>query len=81
MPYEYEQEEEELSLLDIFNVLWRKKWFIIFLTVLFAIGSLIYAFTRPLIYRAECRITPPSSGRGGGLMSQLGGIADKQVQD
>ena len=38
---------------------------------------MLYAFTSPPIYRAECRILAPSGGRGsGGLFSQLGGIAD-----
>ena len=76
MPYEDEQ-EEELSLLDIFSVLWRKKWLILIFTFIFGIISLYRAFTATLIYRAECRIIPPSSsGIGGGLLASLGGIAD-----
>ena len=74
MPYEDEQ-EQELSLLDIFNIVWRRKWLIFCLTALFGGAALFYAFTAPFIYRAECRILPPGSG-GGGLMAQLGGIAD-----
>ncbi len=74
----YENEEEELSLLDVFNVLWHRKLLIIFLTVIFAAGSLIYAFTAPFIYRAQCRIMPPSGNSGGiaGFAAQLGGLAD-----
>ena len=33
MPYEDEQ-EEELSLLDIFNIVWRRRWLIFWLTAL-----------------------------------------------
>lgn len=75
MPYE---EEQELTLLDVFNTLWRRKFLIIFITFVFAAGSLIYALTRPLIYRAECKILPPSMNSGGiaGFSGQLGGLAD-----
>lgn len=73
MPYEDEQ-EQELSLLDIFNIVWRRKWLIFWLTALFGGAALVYAFTAPFIYRAECRVLP-SGGGGGGALSQLGGIA------
>ena len=74
----YEEEEQELSLLDVFNVLWRRKFLIIFITFVFAVTSVIYAFTRPFIYKAQCRIMPPSGSSGGiaGFSAQLGGLAD-----
>ena len=71
MPYE---DEEELSLLDIFSILWKRKWLIFFLTFVFGTVATIYAFTSPFIYRAQCRVLPPGSA-GGGLASQLGGLA------
>lgn len=73
MPYE---EEQELSLLDIFNILWRRRGLIFLLTFLFGVAATTYAFLAPLIYRAECRVLPPGSSRGAGLMAQLGGFAD-----
>lgn len=78
MPYErMPYEEQELSLLDVFNILWRRKFLIIFLTFIFAVGSLIYALTRPFIYRGECKIMPPSSGSGRlAGFSGMGGLAD-----
>lgn len=72
MPYE---EEQELSLLDIFNILWRRRGLIFLLTFLFGAAATTYAFLAPFVYRAECRVLPPGSGRGGGLMAQLGGFA------
>lgn len=72
MPYE---EEQELTLLDIFNIVWRRRGLIFLLTFLFGAAATIYAFTSPFIYRAECRILPPGSSGGGGLMAQLGGLA------
>ena len=72
------EEEEELSLVDVFNILWRRKFLIIFLTFIFAVGSLISALLSPVMYRAECRIMPPTSnsGRIAGMAAQLGGFAD-----
>lgn len=75
MPYEDEQ-EEELSLLDIFNIVWRRRWLIFWLTALLGGAALTYAFLAPFIYRAECRILPSSGGGSGGVLAQLGGIAD-----
>lgn len=76
MPYEDEQ-EEELSLLDIVGIIWRRKWLVFWLTFIFGSVTLIIAVTSTLIYRAECRITPPaSSSRNSGILAQLGGIAD-----
>jgi uncharacterized protein involved in exopolysaccharide biosynthesis len=74
----FEDEEEELSLVDVFNILWRRKFLIIFLTFIFAAGSLTYALLATVIYRAECRIMPPSgnSSRMAGIAAQLGGLAD-----
>lgn len=69
------EEEEELSLLDIFMIIWRGKWLIIFLTVVFGAASVFYAFSLPLIYRAECKVIPPR-GNSGAISGQLGGIAD-----
>lgn len=79
MPYDDDfEQEEELSLLDVFNILWNRKWMIIGVTFVFAVVSTIYAFTLPFIYRAECRILPPQKTSGGmaGLAASLGGLAD-----
>ena len=36
-------EEDEISLLDLFVVLWKKKFLILGITLIAAIGSVIYA--------------------------------------
>ena len=76
MPYEDEY-EDELSLLDIFYIIWNRKWLIILLTGLFGSVAMFRAFTAPFTYLGECRIMT-SRGRGisEGIVSQLGGIAD-----
>ena len=70
--------EEEISLIDLFKIFWGRKILIINLTMIFAFGSLAYSLYLPFIYKAECRILPPSQGssRMAGLMAQMGGLAD-----
>ncbi len=70
--------EEEISLIDLFKIFWGRKVLIVNLTMIFAFGSLAYSLYLPFIYRAECRILPPSQGssRMAGLMAQMGGLAD-----
>ena len=72
------EEEQELSLVDVFNILWRRKFLIIFLTFIFAVASLIHALTATVMFRAESKIMPPSSssGRIAGISAQLGGLAE-----
>lgn len=79
MPYDDEiEQEEELTLLDVFNILWSNKLMIIGITFIFAVVSILYALSLPFTYRAECRILPPqrSSGGMGSLAASLGGLAD-----
>ncbi|MBQ9434321.1 MAG: hypothetical protein IJU26_08915 [Synergistaceae bacterium] len=76
MPNDDMYEEEELSLLDIFMIIWRRKWLIIFLTTIFGVASVFFALSLPLTYRAVCRIIPPRGGSGLAQLGGLGGIAD-----
>ena len=75
--YEYQDDADELTLFDIFNIVWRRKFLIIIVTGIFGVVSIIYALTRDFTYMAESRILPPSSGgRIEGIASRLGGLAD-----
>ena len=74
MPHDDMYEDEELSLLDIFMIVWRRKWLIIFLTFLFGVVSVFYALSLPFTYLAECRILTQKSG--GSSVGGLVGIAD-----
>ena len=71
-------EDEEISLLDIWNILWSRKFMIIFITGIFAAVSLVYAlFIAPVTYKAECRIAPQGgNSSSSGMLAQLGGFAD-----
>lgn len=73
-------DEEEISLVDLFNIFWKRRMLIVCMTVSFGAIALAYALQLPVIYKAECRILPPgqggSSSRMAGLMAQMGGLAD-----
>jgi len=72
------QADDEIDLLELWNILWQGKWIIIAITVVFAIGSVIYALSLPDIYRTEVLLSPVDEGRSGGnaaMLGQLGGLA------
>lgn len=71
--------EEEINLRDLITHLWKGKWWILVITSLFAIASVIYALSLPNEYRAETIVAPASSGSNSGLSGlsgQLGGLAN-----
>lgn len=53
--------EDEISLLDIFSVLFRRKKFIIGITTFVVCIGLIYAFTTQRVYQVETVLSPPSN--------------------
>ena len=72
--------DDEIDLLELWNILWKGKWLIIAITAVFAVGSVAYALSLPDIYRSEVLLSPASDedSTGGGLtsgLSQLGGLA------
>ena len=69
---------DEIDLRELFSVIWQGKWFIIAMTVVFAIGAVIFAIKQPNIYKSEALLAPASEEQGGGLSglaSQFGGLA------
>ncbi|MBS9854726.1 MULTISPECIES: Wzz/FepE/Etk N-terminal domain-containing protein [Vibrio harveyi group] len=70
--------EDEIGLTDLFMALWKGKWIIIITTVIFAVGSVIYALNQPNIYKAYALLAPTERSDSGGLekiAGQFGGIA------
>lgn len=68
--------DDEIDLSEIIGVLWAGKLKIIAITVVFAVGSLIYALSIPDEYKATVLLAPAQSE--GGLstsMGRLGGLA------
>lgn len=71
------QYEDEIDLRELFLVLWAGKVKIIAITAVFAVASLIYAFSTPNQYEATALLAPSQSDSVGlsGALGQLGGLA------
>lgn len=67
--------DERIDLLQLWRVLWRGKWTIIAVTLVFAIGSVGYALTQENWYRAEVLLVPADEKSIPPLGGQLGGLA------
>jgi|SaaInlStandDraft_1057018.scaffolds.fasta_scaffold63050_2 tyrosine-protein kinase Etk/Wzc len=69
-------QEREIDLLELFFILWNRKWFILgfsgMVTVMVAIHQLYIAKE---IYRSDAKIFPTSSSGSSGMLGQLGGLA------
>jgi len=70
-------QNDEISLRELFNVLWAAKIKIIAITAIFAVTSVFYALSLPNQYKATALLAPAESSQGGlsGTMGQLGGLA------
>ncbi|QXO17248.1 Wzz/FepE/Etk N-terminal domain-containing protein [Vibrio ostreae] len=71
-------ETNEAKLHELIGAIWKGKWFVIFVTSIFAIGSVFFAIKQPNIYKADVLLAPSESSSGGGLSKmagQLGGLA------
>lgn len=65
-----------LDLEDLCKIVWDRKIFIIVFGLLFAVGSVIYALSKPNLYEAKTILASADSGSGVSRISgQLGGIA------
>jgi tyrosine-protein kinase Etk/Wzc len=70
--------EREINLLEVVQLLVKRKLFIIKVCVIALIVSVIYSLTLPNIYSATAKILPPQKDSGGGLsalLGQAGGLA------
>ncbi|TOM54348.1 LPS O-antigen length regulator, partial [Vibrio parahaemolyticus] len=69
---------KEIDLRDLVINLWKGKFIILVVTVLFGVASIIYALSLPNIYRADTLLAPAETSSSGGLSKiagQLGGLA------
>jgi uncharacterized protein involved in exopolysaccharide biosynthesis len=67
--------DDEISLRELWNILWRGKWIVIAVTAVFAIASVAYALLATEWYRAEVLLAPAEERSSQGLSGQLGGLA------
>ncbi len=71
-------QNDEIDLRELFGIIWQGKWWIIAITFVFALGSVIYSLSLPNIYKSEATLAPTEEASGGGLSQmagQLGGLA------
>jgi uncharacterized protein involved in exopolysaccharide biosynthesis len=66
---------DEMSLLDLWSILWSGKWLIIGVTAAFAVVSVVYALAAPEWYRAEVLLAPAEERSSSALSGTLGGLA------
>ena len=72
--------DDEIDLRELFATLWRGKWIIILVTIVFAAGGVFYALSKPDIYQSSVLLAPTQDeGGAGGLSGQLGGLASLAV--
>jgi uncharacterized protein involved in exopolysaccharide biosynthesis len=76
---EGKQEEIEINLFDVINILWKKKFQIVFSVFIFSLFSIFYSLGIPNEYRSETKLSftqssgeSLSSGVLGGLASMTG---------
>jgi len=67
--------DNELDLRELFNVLWVNKLFVVALTSLFVLISIIYSLTLTNIYTAETTLAPSASSDMSRNLSQYAGLA------
>lgn len=73
---EYSNNNDVISFSALFNSLWYRKWTIMTITVMFAVGSVVFALKQTDIYKAQVIVvTPSGQAGGGGLGGQLGNLA------
>ena len=71
--------EDEIDVIALIRLLWKRKIAIIVIAILFALASVFYAMTATHIFRAQVVITKVSEANMGGaasLAGQFGGLAN-----
>ena len=67
--------DAELDLFELLHILWQGKWLVIASTVIFAVGSVVYALAQTHWYRAEALLAPAEGRSMPAIGGQLGGLA------
>jgi len=72
-------EDDTIDLYELWITLWNKKWLVIAVTVIAALGSVVYALQQPSVYKAEALLLPPSA-KDIQLLNIPGGIGVNKVE-
>lgn len=54
-------EDDTIDLYELWITLWSKRWLVIGVTVIAALGSVVYALLQPPVYKAEALLLPPKA--------------------
>jgi len=72
----YSVAEDEIDLLEYWDILWSHRWLITAITVLFTTLAVVIALLMTPIYKAEVLLAPAGAEEGGGIsLGGLGGLA------
>ena len=56
-------EDDTIDLYELWITLWSKKWLVIGVTVIAALGSVVFALLQPPVYKAEALLVPPDENK------------------
>ncbi len=59
-PYPQQFEDDTIDLYELWLTLWNRKWLVIAVTVVAALGSIVYALLQPPVYKVEAFMLPPT---------------------
>lgn len=77
-PLHVNYKQDEVDLRELIFVIWKGKWIILLMVVIFACVSFYNVSSKPDIYQAQAFLSPSDGGGSGGLAemaSQFGGLA------
>jgi uncharacterized protein involved in exopolysaccharide biosynthesis len=65
---------EPISIVDVWNIIWRGRWIVVATTAIVAVLSVIYALTATEWYRVEMVLAPEAQNSNRALAGALGGL-------
>ncbi|MFD2632149.1 Wzz/FepE/Etk N-terminal domain-containing protein [Idiomarina piscisalsi] len=68
-------QDDEIDLRELFKIIWDGKWWIIAITFVFAVASVVYSLSLPDIYKAEATLAPTEEAQGQGFGEEVSGLA------
>jgi LPS O-antigen subunit length determinant protein (WzzB/FepE family) len=66
--------EKEVEFKELFNIVWKDRWFVIIFTTAISISAVIYSLSLPNIYRSNALLTPVIE-QSSQVSSSMGGIS------
>ncbi|MEH0699327.1 Wzz/FepE/Etk N-terminal domain-containing protein [Vibrio owensii] len=70
-----EKNQLELDISELIRLLWQQKIMIVVITFVFAVASVLFAMSKPNLYKSEAVLFPVADNSPSPAMGQLGGLA------